>query len=223
MNKHDVIHRMCESGVLPVFRTADVRHLLPASKAFHDAGIGCVEYTLTMPHALQLVSEAASSFPSDLFIGAGTVMDGATVDRAVAAGARFIASPGIAPGMVEACQRHGVVSVVGAITPTEIMEAVRLGADVIKVFPATSVGPGFFAEVQGPFPGLCLMAAGGITLLNLGDYVAAGAAIVTLLANGLDAAAYAAGDCAAITRAAARWVDAVRTARSREQPPTSSR
>ena len=213
MNKRDVIQRMCETGVLPVFRTADVRHLIPASKAFHAAGIGCVEYTMTMPGALQLVSEAAASFPDDLLIGAGTVMDGETVDRAVAAGAQFIASPGCTPGMVEACRRHGVVSVVGAITPTEIMEALRLGADVIKVFPATSVGPGFFSEVLGPFPGLHLMAAGGMNLGNLKDYVSAGAEIVTLLANGLDAAAYAAGDCPAITRAAAAWVDAVRLAR----------
>jgi 2-dehydro-3-deoxyphosphogluconate aldolase/(4S)-4-hydroxy-2-oxoglutarate aldolase len=75
------------------------------------------------------------------------------------------------------------------------------------------VGPIFFSEVRGPFPGLCLMAAGGMSLGNLKDYVTAGAAIVTFSANGLDAAAYAAGDCPAITRAAAKWVEAVRAAR----------
>ena len=151
----------------------------------------------------------------DLFLGAGTVMDGRTVDLAVRAGAQFIASPGISVAMIQACNRHNVVSVVGAVTPTEIMEAIRLGHDVIKVFPATSVGPGFFAEVLGPLPGLRLMAAGGMTLANVKDYVAAGAEIVTFLANGLDAAAYAAGDCDAITRAAAKWVEAVRTARQK--------
>ena len=84
---------------------------------------------------------------------------------------------------------------------------------MIKVFPATSVGPIFFSEVRGPFPGLCLMAAGGMSLGNLKEYVTAGAAIVTFSANGLDAAAYAAGDCPAITRAAAKWVEAVQAAR----------
>ena len=215
MSKQEVIARMCQSGVLPVFRTADVRNLIPASKAFYEAGVGCVEYTMTMPNVLELVERAAASLPEDLFLGAGTVMDGRTVDLAVRAGAQFIASPGISTEMIQACNRHNVVSVVGAVTPTEIMEAMRLGADVIKVFPATSVGPGFFAEVLGPLPGLRLMAAGGMTLLNLKDYIVAGAEIVTLLANGLDAAAYAAGDCDAITRAAAKWVEAVRTARQK--------
>ena len=213
MSKQEVIERMCQSGVLPVFRTSDVRNLLPASKAYYDAGIGCVEYTMTMPNALELVKQGAAGLPKDLFLGAGTVMDGRTVDLAVAAGAKFIASPGLSPEMVQACNRRGVVSVVGAITPTEIMEALRLGVDVIKVFPATCVGPVFFSEALGPFPGLHLMAAGGMTLLNLKDYVGAGAEIVTFSANGLDAAAYAAGDCPAITRAAAKWVETVRAAR----------
>ena len=213
MDKQDVIRRMCTSGVLPVFRTSDVRNLVPATRAIHDAGIACIEYTMTMPNALQLVREAAQSLPGDLLLGAGTIMDGKTVDLAVAAGAKFIASPGISSDMVEACRAQGVVSVVGAITPTEIMQALRLGVDVIKVFPAAGVGPTFFSEILGPFPGLHLMAAGGMTLLNVKDYVRAGAEIVTLLANGLDAAAYAAGDFPAIARAAAQWVAAVRAAR----------
>jgi len=217
MDKQEVIQRMCQSGVLPVFRTSDVRHLLPASKAYYDAGIGCVEYTMTMPGALGLIRKAAATLPEDLVLGMGTALDGRMVDQAVEAGAKFIASPGLSADMVEACRRNNVVSVVGTITPTEIMEALRLGADVLKVFPATSVGPGFFAEVLGPFPGVCLMAAGGMTLANLKDYVCAGAKVVTLLANGLDAAAYAAGDCPAISRAARRWVEAVQTARS--NPP----
>lgn len=213
MNKETVIEKMCESGVLPVFRTDDVTHLIPAARAFHDAGIGCVEYTMTMPHALDLVAEAAASFPADLFIGMGTVMDGPTVEQAVEAGAKFIACPGHNPDIIEACNRAGVVSVMGAITPTEIMQAQSCGADIIKVFPATSVGPRFFASMLGPFPGLHMMAAGGMTLENIGEYVSSGAEIVTFLANGLDAQAYATGDCPAITRAAAKWVQAVREAR----------
>jgi 2-dehydro-3-deoxyphosphogluconate aldolase/(4S)-4-hydroxy-2-oxoglutarate aldolase len=213
MSKQEVIDLMCESGVLPVFRTGDVRHLFAASAAFHDAGIACIEYTMTMPNALKLVKEAAAHLPKGMLLGAGTVMDGRTVDLAVEAGARFIAGPGCSAEVVEACNRRGVVSVVGAITPTEIMDALRLGADVIKVFPAGCVGPGFFAEMLGPFPGLCLMAAAGFTLATVKEYVVAGARIVTVPAQGLDAAAYAAGDCPAIVRVANQWVRAVREAR----------
>jgi len=214
MNKEQVLERMCASGILPVFRTNDVRNLFPAVRAYYDAGIGCVEFTMTMPNALQLVREGVVQLPQDLLLGAGTIMDGPTVDRAVEAGAKFIACPGISEPMIEACHRHNVVSVVGAMTPTEIMRAIDLGADVIKVFPAVSVGPGFVADVLGPFPGLHLMAAGGMTLLTINDYVEAGAEILTLLGNGLEAEAYAAGDCLTITRTAAQWVEAVREARS---------
>jgi 2-dehydro-3-deoxyphosphogluconate aldolase / (4S)-4-hydroxy-2-oxoglutarate aldolase len=213
MNKQEVIRRMCQSGILPVFRTADVRNLVPASRAYYDAGIGCVEYTMTMPGALDLIRNCAAALPEDMMLGMGTAVDGRMVDAAVDAGASFIASPGLSAEMVEACKRRGVVSVVGAITPTEIMEALRLGADVIKVFPATSMGTIFFSEVLGPFPGLCLMAAGGMSLGNLGEYVKAGAQIVTFSANNLDAAAYASGDAAAITLAAQKWVAAVAAAR----------
>jgi 2-dehydro-3-deoxyphosphogluconate aldolase/(4S)-4-hydroxy-2-oxoglutarate aldolase len=223
MDKQQVVERMCESGVLPVFRTFDVKHLLPASRAFYDAGIACVEYTLTMPNALQLVAEACASLPEDLLVGAGTIMDGPAVDLAVKAGAKFIASPGCSPDMVAACRRHGVVSVVGAATPTEIMQALKHGADVIKVFPASSVGPSFFAEVLGPFPQARLMAAGGITIGNVKDYVLAGAEVVTLLANGLDAQAYATGKVQDITRAAKTFVAAVREAREARGRKTTAK
>jgi 2-dehydro-3-deoxyphosphogluconate aldolase/(4S)-4-hydroxy-2-oxoglutarate aldolase len=213
MNKKEVIERMCASGVLPVFRTSDIRHLTAASNALYDAGIACVEYTMTMPKALEMIQQGTAALPKDLFLGAGTIVDGETVDRAVQAGAKFIASPGVSPAMIEACNRHGVVSVVGAVTPTEIMHALDLGADIIKVFCAASVGPVFFENMPGPFPGICMMAAGGMTLQNLKDYIVAGAQIVTMVPNLADPDAYASGDCQIITRTAAKWVAAVKAAR----------
>ena len=215
MNKKAVICQMTESGVLPVFRTNDVKYMIPASRAIGEAGIGCIEYTLTMPDALDLIRSARQELPKTMLIGAGTIMDGKTVEKAVRAGAQFIASPGCSPAMIRACKALGVPSVVGAITPTEVMNALKLGADVIKVFPAPLVGPGFFAEIQGPFPGVVLMAAGGMSPANLGEYVAKGAQIITCLANGLDAEAYKTGRVQAITRAARQWVAAVRRARAK--------
>jgi 2-dehydro-3-deoxyphosphogluconate aldolase/(4S)-4-hydroxy-2-oxoglutarate aldolase len=213
LNKHDVIQSMCRSGLLPVFRTSDARHLISATRAFYEAGISCVEYTMTMPNALPLLEEASARLPQDLHLGMGTVLNGRDADRAVAAGARFIASPGLNAEVVEACTRHGVVSVPGVLTPTEIMEALRLGADVLKIFPSAAVGPEFFSDVLGPFPGLHLMAASKTALQHLDEYVRAGAEIVTFLGNGLDAAAYEADDGAAITRAAKKWVERVQAAR----------
>ena len=213
MNKQEVVKRMCESGVCPVFRTSDVRHVTAASRAIYDGGIGCVEYTMTMPSALELVKRGVAELPKDICLGAGTITDGKTVDAAVQAGASFIASPGISPDMIEACKSHGVASVGGAMTPSEIMKALELGADVIKVFCAASVGPVFFENMLGPFPGICMMAAGGITLQNLKDYIQAGAEIVTYVPNLVDPAAYAAGDGAPLTRTAVTYVETVKAAR----------
>ena len=86
VHKQEIIKRMCESGVLPVFRTNDVRHLIPASKAYYDAGIACVEYTMTMPNVLDLIRQAVAALPGDLFLGAGTALDGASVDLVIQAG-----------------------------------------------------------------------------------------------------------------------------------------
>jgi 2-dehydro-3-deoxyphosphogluconate aldolase / (4S)-4-hydroxy-2-oxoglutarate aldolase len=213
MNKQEVIERMCAAGLLPVFRANEVRHLLAASQAYCDAGIPCIEYTMTMPDALALVRQAVAALPPDRAVGAGTVMDARTVELAVQAGAQFIAGPGFCPEVVEACRRLGVVSVAGAVTPTEIMQALRAGADVIKVFPASSVGPSFFAEVLGPFPGIRLMAAGGITAGNVKEFIRAGASVVTVLANGLAAPAYQEGRVGDIRRAAEQFVAAIGEAR----------
>lgn len=213
VSKQEIVRRMCQSGILPVFRTQDAKNLIAATKAFYDAGVACVEYTMTMPNVLEMVAQATKQLPADLFLGVGTVVDGPTVDRAVAAGATFIASPGLRPEMIEACNHHGVASVVGVMTPTEVMEAVRLGADVIKVFPSAAVGPEFFADVLGPFPGLHLMSASRTAWRDMKAFIAAGAEIITFLGEGMDAAAYAAGDFAAIKDEAARRVEAVRAAR----------
>jgi 2-dehydro-3-deoxyphosphogluconate aldolase / (4S)-4-hydroxy-2-oxoglutarate aldolase len=217
MNKQELVKRMCDSGVLPVYRTSDISHLTAATKAIYDGGIGCVEYTMTMPNALEMIKQGIAELPKDISLGAGTVTDGKTVDAAVKAGATFIASPGISPEMIKACCSNGVVSVVGAVTPTEIMNALDLGADIIKVFCAASVGPVFFENMLGPFPGICMMAAGGITLQNLKDYVRAGAEIVTYVPNLVDPAAYAAGDAAPLTRTAATYVQAIKAARQSRQ------
>jgi 2-dehydro-3-deoxyphosphogluconate aldolase / (4S)-4-hydroxy-2-oxoglutarate aldolase len=213
MDKKAVVECMCAAGVLPVFRTQDITHLIPVTKALYDAGMPCVEFTMTMPKALEMIKKGSAELPKDLYLGAGTVNDAETVDKAVQAGASFIASPGVCEPMITACARNGVVSVVGAMTPTEIMKALDLGADIIKVFCAGAVGPVFFENMPGPFPGIRMMAAGGMTLTNLHEYIKAGAEIVTMVPNLAEPQAYAAGDCATITRTASRWGDAVKAAR----------
>ena len=118
-----------------------MQHLIPASRAIGEAGIACIEYTLTMPDALALVRQARKQLPKTLLVGAGHGLGRQGRREGGSRGAQFIASPGCSPAMIRACRALGVPSVVGAITPTEVMNALKFGADVIKVFPARPSGP----------------------------------------------------------------------------------
>lgn len=109
-----------------------------------------------------------------MVIGAGTVLEAAEATSAIAAGARFILSPSLDAAVIRRTLDLGAVSIPGAFTPTEILEAWRKGAQLVKVFPA-SVGPAWFRDIRGPLPQIPLMATGGISLSNLRDFDKAGA------------------------------------------------
>jgi 2-dehydro-3-deoxyphosphogluconate aldolase/(4S)-4-hydroxy-2-oxoglutarate aldolase len=123
-------------------------------------------------------------------------------------------SPGLAPDVIETCHQYGVAVVPGAVTPTEIMQAIKLGVDLVKVLPAFWVTPKCFPDMLAPFPQLRFMAAAGITLDNVGEYIASGVAVVTLAAQSADAEAFAEKDYARITRTAKQFVAAVHEARA---------
>ncbi|HTJ11974.1 MAG TPA: bifunctional 4-hydroxy-2-oxoglutarate aldolase/2-dehydro-3-deoxy-phosphogluconate aldolase [Dinghuibacter sp.] len=158
---------------------AIVRGALPSDfpsilSALYEGGVRAVEVTLNSPDALSLLAAASSFWGDRLLLGAGTVMDAASVDAAVASGARFIISPHLDPLVVAATLSAGIISIPGAYTPTEIVTAHRLGAHIVKVFPA-SVGPSYLRDLRGPLPHIPLMPTGGVTLSNIKAFSQAGA------------------------------------------------
>jgi 2-dehydro-3-deoxyphosphogluconate aldolase/(4S)-4-hydroxy-2-oxoglutarate aldolase len=162
---------------------------------------------------VDLIGALAPTLPSDFLLGAGTVTDAETVARVVDAGARFIVSPVFRPAVVEACHQHGVPALPGCFSPTEILEAWDMGADIVKVFPATALGPGYIRDVLAPLPQVKLMPTGGVTVDNAGDWIRAGAVAVGLGSALLDPKAIAANDFDAIAALARRAVDGVAAAR----------
>ena len=120
--------------------------------ALAEGGVRALEVTMTVPRAIELIAEIAPTLPSDFLFGAGTLLDADTVHRAVDAGAQFIVSPVFKPEVVQAAHKDGVPVMPGCFTPTEILAAWEMGADIIKVFPATSVGPGYLKDIRGPLP-----------------------------------------------------------------------
>jgi 2-dehydro-3-deoxyphosphogluconate aldolase/(4S)-4-hydroxy-2-oxoglutarate aldolase len=170
---------------------------------------------MTVPRAIDLIGEIAPALPPGFLLGAGTVVDRETATRAIDAGARFVVGPVFRQPVIEACHARGVPALPGCMTPNEILDAWEAGADLVKVFPATALGPGYLKDVRAPLPQVKLVPTGGVTIENAGDWIRAGAAAVGVGSALLDAAAIAAGRYGVLEANARRLVAAVDAARGR--------
>ncbi|HEY6840804.1 MAG TPA: bifunctional 4-hydroxy-2-oxoglutarate aldolase/2-dehydro-3-deoxy-phosphogluconate aldolase, partial [Chthoniobacterales bacterium] len=138
------------------------------------AGIRLVEITMDTEGAEEILKSLGPSVPSNSLLGAGTVTDLVRAEAALAAGATFLVTPNLDLEVIRFSRSNGVPIMPGAMTPTEIWNAAAAGADYVKVFPASALGPGFFREIRGPFAHIPLMATGGINLENARDFIANG-------------------------------------------------
>jgi 2-dehydro-3-deoxyphosphogluconate aldolase / (4S)-4-hydroxy-2-oxoglutarate aldolase len=199
-------------GVVAIVRITDRMRLRAAIDAIGEGGVSAIEITMTVPNAIDVIRELAQTLPSTL-LGAGTVLDVATARAALDAGARFVVSPILSEALLEEATRHDAPIIPGCFSPTEIVKAVDAGASLVKVFPATSLGPGYIRDLRGPFPALNLIPTGGVTPDNAGDWIRAGAAAVGVGTALLDAAAVASGGYDVLRANAERLVGSVRAAR----------
>jgi 2-dehydro-3-deoxyphosphogluconate aldolase/(4S)-4-hydroxy-2-oxoglutarate aldolase len=209
----DAVRRIEACGVVAVIRLQDGSRLRAVVDALAAGGITALEVTMTVPRAIELIGEIAPALPAGFLIGAGTVVDPETARAAVQAGARYIVSPVFRPDVIEASHAAGAAAMPGCLSPTEILAAWDAGADVVKVFPATALGPAYFKDLRGPLPHVKLMPTGGVSLENAGDWIRAGAVAIGVGGALVDPKLVAAGDYAAITDRAKRFVERVRTAR----------
>jgi 2-dehydro-3-deoxyphosphogluconate aldolase/(4S)-4-hydroxy-2-oxoglutarate aldolase len=184
--------------VIPVLRLASAGLTERAIEFLADAGFRIFEITLTTPDALRLIEKFRA--------GAGTVLDLDAARRCIDAGAPFLVSPCLVPGMARLAHDAGRLALIGGFTPGEILEAHREGADVVKVFPASSGGPEHLRAIHAVFPRIDLCPTGGVSLSNYKDYLAAGAALVGVGNNILDQQALASGDRARVIEHARRFL-----------------
>lgn len=211
--RQDITNAIAAHGVVAVIRLHEPDRLRAVVDALARGGVRVLEVTMTVPRAIELIAEIAPTLPNGFLLGAGTVLDAETTDRVVDAGAQFIVSPVFRRSVIAAAHRHAVPVMPGCMTPTEILDAWDAGADVVKVFPATVLGPGFFKDLRGPLPHLKLMPTGGVTLDNAGDWITAGAVAVGVGTALLDASAIADGRYDVLEANARRIVTNVRVAR----------
>ena len=210
----DVVRKIESTGVVAVVRLTDPDVGEHVARALVAGGVDVIEITMTVPRAAELIAALVRALPASVLIGAGTVTDADTASAVIDAGAKFVVSPVFRPNVIDACHGRGVAAMPGCFSPTEILSAWEQGADLIKIFPATSLGPSFIKDLRGPFPAIKVMPTGGVSRQNAADWIRAGAVAIGVGSALVDGKAIEARRFDDITSTGRAFVDAVRGARS---------
>jgi 2-dehydro-3-deoxyphosphogluconate aldolase/(4S)-4-hydroxy-2-oxoglutarate aldolase len=210
MTRIDAIVRIERERVVAVIRLADPNKLRAVIDALAAGGVRVFEVTMTVPRAIELIGQLAHGLPSELMLGAGTVIDPDTARCAIDAGARFVVSPVFRRAIIQTCHECDVPAMPGCFTPTEILDAWEAGADIVKVFPATALGPAFIKDVRAPLPQLKLMPTGGVSIDNAADWLGAGAVAIGIGSALVDANDVKTGNFVALTQRAERLMAGLR-------------
>jgi 2-dehydro-3-deoxyphosphogluconate aldolase / (4S)-4-hydroxy-2-oxoglutarate aldolase len=213
MTTSSVLTALRAAGVLAVLRAPSGQAAVLAVDALLAGGVTGIEITYSTPDAAESISEIARRHGAAVYLGAGTVLTAEQANEAVDAGASFLVSPGTDETLVPAMKETGAAVFTGALTPSEVMTALRIGVDAVKIFPASLGGPGYLKSLRGPFPQVPFMPTGGVSAGNIKDWFAAGAVAVGAGSELCPAAALAAGRWDEIEALARQFAAACRQAR----------
>ena len=215
MDKMTVLDYIRRHGIIAIIRADSGEDLVRVVEAVAEGGIRCIEVTMTTPGALRCLELAAVRLSAtDICLGVGSVLDAETARLAILAGARYVVSPVLAPGVIETAHRYGCPCLPGAFTPTEIFTAWEAGADMVKVFPASLGGLDYIKAVRAPLPNIPLVPTGGVDLNNLAAFVAAGVSAIGVGGNLAGKDLIKAGRFAEITENARKYATALAVARN---------
>jgi 2-dehydro-3-deoxyphosphogluconate aldolase/(4S)-4-hydroxy-2-oxoglutarate aldolase len=217
MGRAETLGRIRATGIIPVVRAPSVDDALAAVEAMRAGGIDIVELTMTVPSPVKVIEKVVERHGDTIVVGAGTVLDAETARACILAGAAFVVSPMIDEPTIRTCRTYGIPVVPGALTPTEVVNAWRAGADLVKVFPCGNVGgASYIKALRAPLPQVELVPTGGVTIATVGDFIAAGACAVGAGGDLVDIERLRRGDHAGLTENARKYVAAVRRARGKE-------
>lgn len=213
------LERIRATGVVPVLRAASPEAALLIAAALVSGGMDVLEITMTVPGAPDVIAAVVARWGGDVLVGAGTVTTVAQLDAALAAGARFVVTPAVVTRVIAASIERDVATIGGALTPTEVLETHRTGADIVKIFPTGAVGgPAYIRALKGPFPEIPLMATGGVTLESVPKYFDAGVDAVGAGGELISRLAITSGRYDVIIDTARAFITAVQAARRTEEP-----
>jgi 2-dehydro-3-deoxyphosphogluconate aldolase/(4S)-4-hydroxy-2-oxoglutarate aldolase len=180
MDKEKIIGKIIQCGLVAVVRAETPDQALYTAEACIKGGIAGIELTYTVPGATEIIARLAREYgdSDDFIIGAGTVLESQTARIAILAGAQYIVSPYFDSDTVVMCNNYRVPVMPGAMTVKEVAEAMKSGADIIKIFPGEVFGPKIIKAIHGPLPNARMMPTGGVTVDNVGEWIEAGAAAI---------------------------------------------
>ncbi|MGE5604746.1 MAG: bifunctional 4-hydroxy-2-oxoglutarate aldolase/2-dehydro-3-deoxy-phosphogluconate aldolase [Bacteroidota bacterium] len=208
-----IYSQIAETGVVSIIRGFEESIVYNTVRALVEGGIRAVEITFNTPGAAGIIERLKKEYSGKMTIGAGTVLDPETARIAILAGADYILSPSLNLKVIEVCNRYGKLAVPGVLTPTEVVNAMEAGAQIVKLFPARAFGPVYIKDLKSPLDQVEIMAVGGITIENAGEYIKNGAMSVGVGSELVNAKLVAAGNYGEISRKAALILENIRAAR----------
>jgi 2-dehydro-3-deoxyphosphogluconate aldolase / (4S)-4-hydroxy-2-oxoglutarate aldolase len=210
--KVDILKRITDTGLVAVVRAETADQALRIAEAVQAGGCPAIEITFTVPRAHRVIEALAERYkPSELILGAGTVLDPETARIAILSGATYVVSPALNVDTVRLCNRYQVPVMPGAMSVRDVIDAMEAGADIVKLFPGEAFGPAIVKAIRGPLPQAPLMPTGGVDGTNIADWIKAGA--VALGAGSSLTAGAKTGDYAAITKTAREFIEKIKIAR----------
>jgi 2-dehydro-3-deoxyphosphogluconate aldolase/(4S)-4-hydroxy-2-oxoglutarate aldolase len=216
MEKLRNLKRLTDSGLVAVIRRPKAEQIAFIAEALVNGGVGALEITVDTPGVFRMIEQLKQEFGQRVLVGAGTVLDAATAKTAIEAGSDFIFSPTLDEKTIEMTIRYGKISIPGVMTPTEIVKAYQAGADILKVFPASSLGPNYFRELRGPLGHIPAMPTGGVSLDNVEQFIKNGAVAVGVGGTLINKEALEAGRFDVIEDTARKFVRLIEKARQEE-------
>ncbi|HEX7432377.1 MAG TPA: bifunctional 4-hydroxy-2-oxoglutarate aldolase/2-dehydro-3-deoxy-phosphogluconate aldolase [Anaerolineaceae bacterium] len=174
VEKSVILARLKELGLIAVIRGPSADLTVKMVEALIAGGVYAIEITYSTPNAVEVVKTLDRTFGDKIVLGMGTLTESRQAEEALGAGARFLVSPLVEAELGKAMIATGLATMIGALTPTEVFQAYRMGSDVVKIFPGNLVGPAYIKSLKGPFPYIPMMPTGGVSATNVGEWFAAG-------------------------------------------------
>lgn len=212
--KFNNLRKIADTGIVLIIRLDSEQEALAVAEAAVEGGIKALEITMSVPNALHVIQALAEKYREEgVLVGAGTILDAETARAAILAGAELLVSPQLNPEMIKMANRYQAVTISGAFTPTEVLETLEAGADIVKLFPAEVLGPQYVKSVVAPLSQAPIAPTGGVTPQNVHEWLQAGC-IGVGVGSYITKAAQKDGDYSKVTAAAKEFLEAVAAARS---------